>query len=214
MVVDALAASGAERGYPASIGSPAYREAAAAWMERRLGVTVDPGTELAACIGTKELVTGAPAILRLRAPDRDTVLYPAVTYPTYEMGATLAGCRAVAVPPRADGTLDLDAIDDADAARALCLWVNSPANPSGQLDDLGAAAAWGRAGACRCCPTSATSSSPGTARPARSWSTAPRASSPSTRCRSGRTWPGSGRASTPATPSSSTTCGRSASTRG
>ncbi len=61
------------------------------------------------------------------------------------MGATLAGCRAVAVPPRADGTLDLDAVDDADAARALCLWVNSPANPSGQLDDLAAAAAWGRA---------------------------------------------------------------------
>jgi aspartate/methionine/tyrosine aminotransferase len=61
------------------------------------------------------------------------------------MGATLAGCRAVAVPAAADGALDLAAVDEADAARALCLWVNSPANPTGALDDLPAAAAWGRA---------------------------------------------------------------------
>ena len=143
-VVAALAESSAERGYPPSIGSIAFREAAAGWLQRRLGVDVDPGTELAACIGTKELVTGTPALLRLRTPDRDTVLHPQVAYPSYEMGATLAGCRAIAIPPKADGTLDLDAVDPADAERALCLWVNSPANPSGTLDDLGAAAAWGR----------------------------------------------------------------------
>lgn len=142
--VEALAASGAERGYPPSIGSLAYREAAAGWLEHRLGVTV-AADALAACVGTKEFVAGTPALLRLRRPDRDTVLHPQVAYPSYAMGATLAGCRAVAVPPRPDGTLDLDAIDPADAERALCLWVNSPANPSGALDDLGAAAAWGRA---------------------------------------------------------------------
>ena len=78
-------------------------------------------------------------------PDRDTVLYPAISYPTYAMGATLAGCRAVPVAVRADWTIDLDSIDAADAARALCLWVNTPGNPAGGLDDLGAAAAWGRA---------------------------------------------------------------------
>jgi aspartate/methionine/tyrosine aminotransferase len=72
------------------------------------------------------------------------VLYPAVSYPTYEMGATLAGCRAVPVPVGADWTIDMDAIDDDDAARALCLWVNAPGNPAGGLDDLGAAAEWGR----------------------------------------------------------------------
>src|SRR3546814_16997685 len=54
------------------------------------------------------------------------------------MGATLAGCRAVPF-------LDLDEIAEDDAARALCLWVNVPGNPTGDLDDLGAAAAWGRA---------------------------------------------------------------------
>jgi aspartate/methionine/tyrosine aminotransferase len=54
------------------------------------------------------------------------------------MGATLAGCRAVPYG-------SLDAISDADASRALCLWSNVPGNPTGALDDLGAAARWGRA---------------------------------------------------------------------
>ncbi|MDP4641733.1 MAG: aminotransferase class I/II-fold pyridoxal phosphate-dependent enzyme, partial [Ilumatobacteraceae bacterium] len=75
---------------------------------------------------------------------RDTVLFPAVAYPTYEMGAILAGCRAVAVPITAAGGLDLSAISADDAARALMLWVNSPSNPTGALDDLGTAARWGR----------------------------------------------------------------------
>ena len=142
-VVEALAVSGAEGGYPASIGSPAFRQAAADWLARRLGVSVAPDA-IAACVGTKEFVAGTPALLRLRTPDRDTVLHPQVAYPSYAMGATLAGCRAVAVPPRPDGTLDLGAITEADAERALCLWVNSPGNPAGGLEDLGAAATWGR----------------------------------------------------------------------
>ncbi|HEY8059549.1 MAG TPA: aminotransferase class I/II-fold pyridoxal phosphate-dependent enzyme [Acidimicrobiales bacterium] len=143
-VVEALAGSGSERGYPPSIGSAGYRRAAADWMARRLGVTVDPDG-LAACVGTKEFVVGTPAVLKLRSPDRDTVLHPQVAYPSYAMGATLARCRPVAVPPGPDGALDLGAISAADAERALCLWVNSPGNPAGALDDLGAAAAWGRA---------------------------------------------------------------------
>ena len=106
-------------------------------MARRLGVTIEPSA-VAACVGTKELVAGMPQWLRLRRPDRDTVLYPAISYPTYAMGAQLAGCRAV---PYAS----LEEIDPADAGRALCLWVNVPGNPDGSLADLGAAAAWGRA---------------------------------------------------------------------
>ena len=60
-----------------------------------LGATVDPATELAACVGTKEFVASVPQYLKLRDPNRDTVLYPAISYPTYEMGATLAGARPV-----------------------------------------------------------------------------------------------------------------------
>lgn len=143
-VVTALAQSGAERGYPPSIGTSGFREAAARWMQRRLGVDADPGA-IGACVGTKELVAGIPHWLRLRTPTRDTVLYPAISYPSYEMGATLAGCRAVPVPVDDRWSIDLSAIDPADAERALCLWVNTPGNPAGGLDDLGAAAAWGRA---------------------------------------------------------------------
>jgi succinyldiaminopimelate transaminase len=144
VVLDALSASASERSYPASIGSAAYREAAVSWMQRELGVSVGMH-ELAACIGTKEFVAGLPHWLRLRTPSRDTVLYPAISYPSYAMGAELAGARAVPVPVTEDGRSDLGAIDPADASRALCLWVNSPGNPTGHLDDLGAAAAWGRA---------------------------------------------------------------------
>lgn len=129
--------------YPPSIGTPAYREAACAWLERRFAVAIGP-SQLAACVGTKELVAGLPHWLRLRRPDLDTVLYPAISYPSYEMGALLAGGRAVAVPSDADGRLCLEDIDSSDVARALCLWVNSPGNPDGTLDDLDAAAAWGR----------------------------------------------------------------------
>ncbi|HKY14833.1 MAG TPA: aminotransferase class I/II-fold pyridoxal phosphate-dependent enzyme [Microthrixaceae bacterium] len=143
-VLEALASSGTERGYPPSIGTAAYREAAASWYARRLGVEVDPAG-LAACVGTKELVVGLPHLLHLRDPGRDTVLHPAVSYPSYAMGATLAGLRSVPVPVDEHWRLDLAAIDDADAARAQCLWVNTPGNPAGGLDDLGAAAEWGRA---------------------------------------------------------------------
>jgi succinyldiaminopimelate transaminase len=144
-VVAALSASNSERGYPTSLGSPVYRDAAAGWLNRITGSVVDPATQVGGCIGTKEFVATTPQYLRLRTPERDTVLYPAVAYPTYEMGARLAGCRAVAVPVNDQWRLRLDAISESDAARALCLWVNAPGNPAGGLDDLGAAAAWGRA---------------------------------------------------------------------
>ncbi len=139
-VVQELAAATGARGYPPSAGTPRYREAAAAWMTRRFGV---PAPDLAACVGTKEFVASLAGYLHLRRRERDTVLYPAIAYPTYAMGATLAGLRAVEVPLR-DGALDLGAIDPLDAARALVLWSNSPSNPTGRLDDLGAAARWGR----------------------------------------------------------------------
>lgn len=144
-VIAALASSGAERGYPSSVGNAEFREAAAHWLDRRLGVNVDPATQLAAAVGTKEFVTGVPHWLRLRTPERDTVLYPAVSYPSYAMGATLAGCRAVPVPCDEQWRLEVRAIDPDDAARALLLWVNTPGNPAGGLDDLAAVAAWGRA---------------------------------------------------------------------
>ena len=144
VVAAALAEPAPARPYPPSVGTPDLLDAVVGWCGRRLEVELYHA-QVGACVGTKELVTGLPHLLRLRRPERDTVLYPALAYPSYEMGAVLAGCRAVPVPLDASWRIDLSDIRDEDAARALCLWVNTPGNPAGALDDLGAAAAWGRA---------------------------------------------------------------------
>ena len=143
-VVAALSTTETERSYPPSIGTEAFREQVAAWSHTRFGVRIDPGSEVAAAVGTKEFVAGLPHWMKLRNPSRDTVLYPAVSYPSYEMGATLAGCRAVAVPVNEDWSIQLESISEEDAKRALLMWVNTPGNPAGGLDDLEAVAEWGR----------------------------------------------------------------------
>ena len=157
-----------------------------------------------------------PQWLRLRRPERDTVLYPAISYPTYAMGATLASIRSVAGAGRrrpAPSTSPRSTAED--AARALCLWTNSPGNPTGALDDLGAAAAWGRSHDVPVlsdeCYAELTWAGPGPHHPR---ARRRRACSPSTRCPSGRTWPGCGAASTRATPTSSASSPRCASTPG
>lgn len=133
-------------GYPASVGFAEFRAAAAGWMRRRLGVTVEP-EHVMACVGTKEVVAGLPRWLSLRDPERDTVLYPAVSYPTYAMGAHFAGLRAVPVPLDGAWLPDLEQVADADAERALVLWLNEPGNPTGSVASnewYADAAAWAR----------------------------------------------------------------------
>ena len=112
--VAALAEPGRAEGYPPSIGTLELRTAAADWIARRLGAKVDPDAEMAACVGTKEFVASVPQHLKLRTPARDTVLYPAISYPTYELGAILAGAARGAVP-------ELNDLADADATgRRAC----------------------------------------------------------------------------------------------
>jgi succinyldiaminopimelate transaminase len=133
-------------GYPATIGSPAYRKAAAGWIARRFACDV-ASDEIVACIGTKELVASLPRALSLRDPSRDVVLYPAASYPTYEMGAILAGLRAVPVPVDDRWRIDLSSVGDADAERALVLWLNDPSNPTGVTaapEAMRASVAWAR----------------------------------------------------------------------
>ena len=142
-LVDAAAAA---TGYPPSIGTPALREAAASWIGRRFAVDVDADGVIA-CVGTKELVASLPHVLHLRNPTRDTVLYPAISYPTYEMGARLAGLRPVPVPLDTDWFPDLDRIAPADAERGLVLWLNDPGNPTGAsmgAERIAAVVAWAR----------------------------------------------------------------------
>jgi succinyldiaminopimelate transaminase len=142
LVLAELARAVGLRGYPSSAGSINYRSACAMWIERRFAVPLSVD-DVAACVGTKEFVGTVSGYLHLRSPDRDVVLFPSISYPTYAMGATLAGLRAVAVA-MTEGRLDLDSIKVADRDRAVLLWSNSPSNPTGVLDDLEGVAAWGR----------------------------------------------------------------------
>ena len=120
VVTDALRAAANAPGYPATHGTPQLREAAAGWLARRHGVTVPPDSVLP-LIGTKEFIAGLPTLLG--CGPGDVVVYPELAYPTYDIGARLAGARGVAV----DGLTTLG------PERVRLAWVNSPANPTGRV---------------------------------------------------------------------------------
>jgi succinyldiaminopimelate transaminase len=131
---DAHAAASDAPGYPAAAGTPALREAAAAWLARCHGVTVDPDAVLP-LIGTKELIAALPTMLG--CGPGDLVTYPRLAYPTYHVGALLAGARPLA----AAGTLEFG------PERPALAWLNSPSNPTGQVlptEHLRKVASWAR----------------------------------------------------------------------
>ncbi|SLK06262.1 succinyldiaminopimelate aminotransferase apoenzyme [Arthrobacter sp. P2b] len=126
LVQDALKAAADAPGYPTVHGTPALREAIAGWFERRRGVAgLDP-RNIMPTVGSKELVAWLPLLLGLKPGD--VVVRPKVAYPTYDIGATLAGVTSVA-------TDNLDELDDATRARVRLVWVNSPGNPTGSVRD-------------------------------------------------------------------------------
>jgi succinyldiaminopimelate transaminase len=119
----ALAAAADSPGYPLTSGTGPLREATAAYLTKRWGaVGLAPSATLPA-IGTKELVAWLPTLLGL-GPD-DLVVFPTMAYPTYEVGARIAGCRFLAAD---------DPAEVADERPAL-VWLNSPSNPTGQILD-------------------------------------------------------------------------------
>jgi succinyldiaminopimelate transaminase len=120
LVQDALRAAANAPGYPATHGTGALREAAAGWLGRRHGVTVEPDTVLP-LIGTKEFIASLPALLG--CGPGDVVVYPELAYPTYGIGARLAGARGLA----SDGLTALG------PEGARLVWVNSPSNPTGRV---------------------------------------------------------------------------------
>ncbi|WP_405164525.1 aminotransferase class I/II-fold pyridoxal phosphate-dependent enzyme [Nocardia sp. NBC_01499] len=132
--------------YPPSRGRAELLAAVSGYLARRFDVSV-PVDSVAVCVGAKEFIASAPLFLRdsrVGADTRDTVLIPALGYPPYELGARLAGLRPYRVPVDAEFRMRLDRLPEDVAARALCLWVNSPANPTGVLEPLTRCAEWGR----------------------------------------------------------------------
>ncbi|HEU5484574.1 MAG TPA: succinyldiaminopimelate transaminase [Microlunatus sp.] len=116
----ALAEAADSPGYPLTSGTPALRQAIADYLTGRWGADgVVPDATLPV-IGTKELVAWTPTLLGL-GPE-DLVLFPAMAYPTYEVGARIAGCRSLA----ADDPTTV-------AERPALVWLNSPSNPTGEI---------------------------------------------------------------------------------
>jgi succinyldiaminopimelate transaminase len=120
VVQAALRAAADSPGYPQTAGTPALREAAAGWLARRHGVSVDPATVLPV-VGTKEFIAWLPTVLG--CGPGDTVVYPALAYPTYDVGARIAGAEPVAT----DGLVSLG------PAQVRLAWLNSPSNPTGKV---------------------------------------------------------------------------------
>ncbi|TLM85548.1 succinyldiaminopimelate transaminase [Pseudarthrobacter sp. NamE2] len=125
-IQDALKAAADAPGYPTVHGTPALRDAIAGWFQRRRGVAgLDP-RNIMPTVGSKELVAWLPLLLGLKPGD--VVVRPKVAYPTYDIGATLAGVTSVA-------TDNMDELDDDTRSRVRLIWVNSPGNPTGSVRD-------------------------------------------------------------------------------
>lgn len=120
----ALSGAANSPGYPTTAGTPALREAIAGYLLRRWSAA--PGIAVLPVLGTKEFVAWLPTLLGL-GPN-DTVVYPRVAYPTYAVGARLAGCRELAAD-------DLDDLDEGGTSRHRLVWLNTPSNPTGQVLD-------------------------------------------------------------------------------
>lgn len=135
LVQDALAGAADSPGYPTVWGTTELKDALVDWVGRRLGATGLTHRHVLPLVGSKELVASLPTQLGLGPGDR--VAYPRLAYPTYEVGARLAGADHVVY----DDPWELD------PAGLRLLWLNSPSNPTGRVltpAELRRSVAWAR----------------------------------------------------------------------
>ncbi|OBH87609.1 succinyldiaminopimelate transaminase [Mycobacterium sp. E2989] len=135
VISDALAAAGSASGYPATAGTPRLREAAVAALARRFGITGLTEAAVLPVIGSKELIAWLPSLLGLGPAD--AIVVPELAYPTYDVGARLAGATVL----RADSLTQLGPQSPA------LVYLNSPSNPTGRVlgvDHLRKVVGWAR----------------------------------------------------------------------
>ena len=118
--------------YPTNRGRPEFRQAVAAFYERRFGVTLDPATEVMPAIGAKECIFN----LNLAFLDPgEAALASDPGYPVYTGGPLLAGAEAIPMPlvPELGFAPDLSAIPGEHLQRARLMFLNYPNNPTGAI---------------------------------------------------------------------------------
>ena len=128
VVRKALAQATDAHAYPTTVGTFGLREAIVAWFSRRRGVDSLTIDSVLPTIGSKEFVAWAALMLGLG--EGDVVVHPRAAYPTYAIGAAIAGATALAS----------DDPSEWPAATKL-VWLNSPGNPDGRVLDVDALAA-------------------------------------------------------------------------
>jgi succinyldiaminopimelate transaminase len=135
LIQEALAAASSAPGYPATAGTARLRESAVAALDRRFGITGLTEAAVLPVIGTKELIAWLPTLLGLGPAD--VVVVPELAYPTYDVGARLAGAQLL----RADSLTQLGPRSPA------LVYLNSPSNPTGRVlgaDHLRKVVGWSR----------------------------------------------------------------------
>jgi succinyldiaminopimelate transaminase len=135
LIREALAAAGSASGYPATAGTARLRESAVAALSRRYGITGLTEAAVLPVIGTKELIAWLPTLLGLGPAD--AVMVPELAYPTYDVGARLAGAHVL----RADSLIQLG------PQSPSLVYLNSPSNPTGRVlgvDHLRKVVSWAR----------------------------------------------------------------------
>ena len=121
VVQQALRDAADSPGYPVTVGLPETRQACVDWLSRRFGVTGLDLDGVLPVIGSKELIASLPT--HLGVGPGDLVVQPLLAYPTYEVGATIAGARVLAS----------DSLTAIGPERPRILWLNSPSNPTGKV---------------------------------------------------------------------------------
>lgn len=120
LVRQALAEATDAHAYPTTVGTSKLREAIVSWFERRRGVSGLGVDGVLPTIGSKEFV--AWAAFMLGVGEGDVVVYPRAAYPTYAIGAAIAGATPLAS----------DNPDEWPESTKL-VWLNSPGNPDGRV---------------------------------------------------------------------------------
>jgi succinyldiaminopimelate transaminase len=148
VIREALAAASDSPGYPQTKGTDGLRTAAAAWLARRHNVAVRPDAILPS-IGSKELIAWLPTLLG--CGPGDAVCFPELAYPTYDIGARMAGAEPVPTDKPEDIFREKNfagsAVAGATASEVRLAWVNSPSNPTGAItapERLAELVAWAR----------------------------------------------------------------------
>lgn len=120
LIRQALAEATDAHAYPQTVGTPALQRAIIDWYARRRGVTGLAARNVLPTIGSKELVALLPFMLGIG--EGDTIVHPRAAYPTYEIGAAIAGATALASDDPAEWP-----------ASTKLIWLNSPGNPDGRV---------------------------------------------------------------------------------